>query len=293
MLGRTGSGCTSLAYSLQALRTGVYPKRHEKKAERDLLSSSARGARGASAPPMPPTGGDCGVRHMVAPRAAGGLPLVITDAQLNGPRSQVRLPGGRRLPVALRSHSLVHDAVLFLVDATDRPLWEDPERTEELGQLCATLRHQQYTVVIAVTKLYKVREDALKEIRLHGDGAHGGKVGRDPRRSYEEFVSRYVEKTCVTLQATEALKTWLATQEPGAATFPKVGATILDVPTWISRRDFEDWQERRGTIELPNLRYTQVQLEKLAAALALRPEVPAGTPWHQLVDDEGYRGITA
>lgn len=269
MLGREQSGRTSLVLSLEALRAGSYPKRNEHKFAKPELY-----------PGLP----DSGSKHVIPPRSAGGLPLVILDTAPCGARDQVRLPGGRRLPIALRSSSLNHDAVLFVLDATERPLWEDPQRTEELAQLSATLRQQQYAVVIAVTKLLKAREDALREAAHGGD--HQGRTGRDPRRSYEEFVSRYLEKTIVTLQATQALKTFHGSQGDGAAPFPRAGVTIFDVPTWVSIRDFEAWKERRGTSELPNLRYMEAQMEKLVAALAVVPVVKSGTPWHQLVDDD-------
>lgn len=269
MLGREQSGRTSLVLSLEALRAGAFPKRSDQKFTKPELY-----------PGLP----DNGSKHVIPPRAPGGLPLVILDTAPCGARDQVRLPGGRRLPIALRSSSLNHDAVLFVLDATDRPLWEDPQRTEELAQLSATLRQQQYSVVIAVTKLLKARETALREV-AHG-AEHQGRVGRDPRRSYEEFVSRYLEKTTVTLQATQALKTFHASQGDGVALFPRAGVTIFDVPTWMSIRDFEAWKERRGTPELPNLRYMEAQMEKLVAALAVVPVVKSGTPWHQLVDDD-------
>jgi len=326
VLGREGSGRTSLVLSLEAVRAGAYPRRTERKQEDpvDVLGSRGghRGGGGyhqsaalrqlgaaitsgggatasvgaeekitprtfrAAAEPLP----DGGLRHTVPPRIAGGLPLVLTDTQPCGARDQVRLPGGRRLPIALRSSSLKHDAVLFVLDATQRPLWEDPDRTEELGSLSATLRQQGYGVVIAVTKLLKAREDALREVRHHGPDLHGGRPGRDPRASYEEFVSRYLEKTIVTLQANPQLKAWQAAQDPGTAKFPKAGTTVFDVPTWVSIRDWEVWQSRRGTAEQPNLRYIEAQLNRLAAALEVRPKVPSGSPWYQLVDDERSAG---
>jgi len=282
MLGHKGSGCTSLAYSMLAARTGSYPKRFEKKAGRepDVLFTSL----GTN----PFMAGD--VRHVIPPRNSGELPIVLTEVDSSGTASQVRLPGGRRLPVALRSHSLTHDSVLLVLDTSERPLWEDVTRAEELGQLCATLRQQRYTVVFALTKLYKVREDLLKDMRMRGVDCHGGVPGRDPRRSYEEFVSRYIEKTIVALQATPPLKKWHSMQEPGTPSFPKAGSTIFDTPTWTCRREYEDWQERRGTPELPNLRYVEAQLDKLSTALFVQPPMPAGIPWYQLTDDDNYQG---
>lgn len=139
-------------------------------------------------------------------------------------------------------------------------------------------------MTLRLTLHTKARENALREAAHGAD--HGGRPGRDPRSSYEEFVSRYLEKTAVTLQAAPQVRSLLAAQGgDGAPAWPKPGATILDVPTWVSVRDYEAWQDRRGTPELPNLRYIRVQLEKLVSALSILPAVKSGHPWHQLVDD--------
>merc|ERR1711920_515111 len=82
----------------------------------------------------------------------------------------------------------------------------------------------KYTVVIAVTKLLKAREEALRDKNL-------GKVGgMDPRNSYESFAGRYVEKVSAAIQASAGVQDWPA--EPGGQTFPLTNVTIFDVPTW-------------------------------------------------------------
>lgn len=269
VLGREGCGKTSLVLSLQALRAGEYPKRFEKKAA-------------AKEDPYAPLS-DGGKKYSVPPKVEDGLPLMLTDPDNCGVKDQVRLPGGRRLPIALRSGSLSYDAVLFVVDATESPLFDDQQYCEEMAQLCATLRSQGYGVVLGVTKLLKAREDALRATSHGAD--HGGRAGRDPRQSYEEFVSRYLEKTCVALQAAPALRAWQEAQESGTAAFPHPRHTIFDVNAWTSIRDFEAWKDRRGTAELPNLRYVERQLDHLATALTFKPKPPSGTPWYSLLDE--------
>jgi len=269
VLGREGCGKTSLVLSLQALRGGEYPKRFDgKQKSKDEVHTPLS---------------DGGKKYLVPPKNEGELPLMLTDPESCGVKDQVRLPGGRRLPIALRSGSLSYDAVLFVVDSTETPLFEDLSYCEEMAQLCATLRSQGYGVVIAIAKLPQAREEAVRAAN-HG-AEHGGRVGRDPRRSYEEFVSRYIEKTCVALQATPALKAWHDKQDAGTPQFPHPRYTILDVNAWVSRRDFEVWQDRRGTAELPNLRYMQKQFENLVSALTVKPRVPSETPWYTLTDD--------
>merc|ERR1719326_305717 len=101
--------------------------------------------------------------------------------------------------ITMRSGNFPHYAVLFVIDATKPPLWEDSTRCREIAKLFAVLRRNQYTVVVAVTKLLMARQVALREAN-HG-AAHNGEVGKDPRGSYEAFVSRYIEKTCAAIQA--------------------------------------------------------------------------------------------
>merc|ERR1719203_1383432 len=276
VLGRGGSGRTSLVLSLQALRAGQYPKRFEsKKPEKE--------------DPYATLPADGGQKHLVPPKLEGvGLPLLMTDAEPCGSKDQVRLPGGRRLPVALRSHSLEFDAVLFVIDATAMPLFEDKGYCEEVGQLCATLRQQGHWVVLAVTKLPKAREEAVRAASHGAD--HGGRPGRDPRSSYEEFVSRYLEKMSVALQAVPGLRAWQEGQDAGSPLFPHPRHTLFDVPTWVSIKDFEAWKERRGTPELPNLRYMESQLEKVFTSLAVKPKRPSFTPWHQLTEEPADAG---
>merc|ERR1719291_48406 len=90
VLGRENSGRTSLVLSLQAARAGAYSKRTCQKKDGHHGEASPRG-------PPPNLTSDGGLRYAVPPRAQGGLPTVLTDAQPCGVRDQVRLPGGRRL----------------------------------------------------------------------------------------------------------------------------------------------------------------------------------------------------
>merc|ERR1712226_1784767 len=60
--------------------------------------------------------------------------------------------------ITLRSGNYPHYAVIFVVDATATPLWDDVARCRDLVRLLAVLKKNQYTVVIAVTKLLSLRE---------------------------------------------------------------------------------------------------------------------------------------
>merc|ERR1740138_1120794 len=156
--------------------------------------------------------------------------------------------------ITLRGGNLPHYAVLFVIDAMAEPLWEDCAR----GRLLAVLKRNQYTVVIAVTKLLKAREVGLRET-AHGYD-HKGQVGKDPRSSYEAFVGRYLAKVSASLQAKAVENDWSFSQGPDAPSFPLVNATIFDAPTWVSITDWRKWQDKKGTPELPNLKYIRSQL---------------------------------
>merc|ERR1712241_1560900 len=108
--------------------------------------------------------------------------------------------------ITLRSGNFPHYAVIFVVDATAKPLWEDSSRCRDLARLLAVLKKNQYTVVLAVTKLLNLREAALRDVANGLD--HGGKVGRDPRTNYESFAGRYLDQVCAAIQAKAGENDW-------------------------------------------------------------------------------------
>jgi len=161
-----------------------------------------------------------------------------------------------------------HYAVLFVIDATAVPLWEDERRCRDLARLLSVLKRNEYTVVIAVTKLLKLRHDAQAAVN-HGS-PHCGAVGKDPRSCYETFVSAYLGKVVSSIQAKALEEHWSMSQGPDCPAFPMVNSTIFDVPTWTNAGDFKSSQERKGASELPNKRYVDQQLERLVMAVSRR-----------------------
>jgi hypothetical protein len=161
-----------------------------------------------------------------------------------------------------------HYAVLFVIDATAVPLWEDERRCRDLARLLSVLKRNQYTVVIAVTKLLKLRQDAQTKVN-HGED-HGGAVGKNPRSCYESFVSGYLGKVVSSIQAKALEENWSMSQGPDCPAFPMVNSTIFDVPTWANAGDFKSLQERKGASEVPNKRYIHQQLERLLVAVSRR-----------------------
>ncbi|CAL1171388.1 unnamed protein product [Cladocopium goreaui] len=139
-----------------------------------------------------------------------------------------------------------------------------------LGPLAgrSRLSFNGYTVVIGVTKLLKLREDRLREDAYGKD--HRGEVGKDPRSSYESFVGRYIDKVCACLQAKAGENDWSFTDGPEHVAFPLPNVSIFDVPTWTSVTDFQAWEGRKGTPELPNFKYYNSQLTRLLHAVCKR-----------------------
>lgn len=170
--------------------------------------------------------------------------------------------------IILRSGNQPHYAVLFIIDATSPAFWEEPQRCRDLARLLAVLKRSQYTVVIGVTKLLKLREDRLREDAYGKD--HRGEVGKDPRSSYESFVGRYIDKVCACLQAKAGENDWSFTDGPEHVAFSLPNVSIFDVPTWTSVTDFQAWEGRKGTPELPNFKYYNSQLTRLLHAVCKR-----------------------
>merc|ERR1712217_399345 len=174
-------------------------------------------------------------------------------------------------------------AILFLIDATAKPLWEDDAHCIDVIRLLAALRQKQYTVIIGVTKMLKSRENILRDI-AHGSSTGSttsDRVGQDARSCYEVYVARYLEKVCKTIHAA-ALKTDLCfpqdSPEPIPEPFPTVNKMIFDVPSWTSVLDHKTWQGRKGTLELPNLRYFSSQLKRVLAAVTVRSKADDAPP---------------
>lgn len=273
LLGGKESGKTTLILSLLALATGTYPSRKDADIEEKRRNMPAFG----QCYELPEheillgNGELQSMRVVLTDTPACGTdqreeqPLCVTVSP-NSTQHFNAIPSWMR--VTMRGGNYPHYAVLFVVDALAVPLWQDSERCRDVARLLAVLKRSQYTVVICVTKLLKAREIALRET-AHGND-HKGQVGKDPRSSYEAFVGRYLEKVCASLQAKASENEWSFSQGPDMPAFPLVNSTIFDAPTWVSSVDWKKWQDKRGTPELPNLKYIQSQLERILSALCVR-----------------------
>ncbi|CAJ1407398.1 unnamed protein product [Effrenium voratum] len=270
VLGGKSAGKTSLICSLLAVQHGKYPHSHE---NREKLRE------------MPAYGNSWDLPEREIRYLSGEtrqMRVVLTDTPSCGttreeqplcssisPNSVLHysaVPSWMR--IILRSGNLPHYAVLFLIDATAPAVWEDHQRGRELARLLAVLKRSQYTVVLGVTKLLKLREDRLKETAYGAE--HNGEVGKDPRSSYESFASRYIDKVCACIQAKAGENDWSFSDSPEAVSFPLPNVSIFDVPTWTSITDHQAWQGRKGTPELPNFKYFNAQLMRLLLALCKR-----------------------
>lgn len=273
VLGGKESGKTSLILSLVSLATGMYPSNKDSEIQEKRRSMPAFGqfydlpdreirlgsgtmkSMQVVLTDTPP----CGTNHREE------QPLCATVSP-NSTQHYNAIPSWMR--ITMRGGQIPHYAVLFVVDGLATPLWEDSQRCRDLARLLAVLKRNQYTVVIAVTKLLRAREIALRDT-AHGV-EHNGRVGKDPRSSYEAFVGRYLEKVCASLQAKAGENEWSFSQGPESPSFPLVNHTIFDAPTWVSITDFKKWQDKKGTPELPNLKYIHSQLERILGALCVR-----------------------
>jgi len=277
ILGGKESGKTTLILSLVSLATGIYPSKKDTEIEEKRRSMPAFG-QSYELPEReirlggPGSSNSQSMRVILTDTPACGTqqreeqPLCATVSP-NSTQHYNAIPSWMR--IAMRGGNISHYAVLFVVDALAVPLWEDSERCRDLARLLAVLKRNQYTVVIAVTKLLRAREIALRET-AHGHD-HKGQVGKDPRSSYEAFVGRYLEKVCASLQAKACENDWSFSQGPDIPSFPLVNHTIFDAPTWVSITDWRKWQDKKGTPELPNLKYIRSQLERILTALSVRP----------------------
>jgi hypothetical protein len=273
VLGAKESGKTTLILSLVSLVTGSYPSKKDAEIEEKRHSMPAFGQH-YELPDRDIRLGSGSVRNMrmiltdtppCGTNQREEQPLCV-QVSPNSTQHYNAIPSWMR--ITMRGGNFPHYAVLFVIDALAEPLWEDSGRCRDLARLLAVLKRNQYTVVLAVTKLLKARETALREA-AHGYD-HKGQVGKDPRSSYEAFVGRYLEKVCASLQAKAVENDWSFSQGPDNPSFPLVNATIFDAPTWVSITDWRKWQDKKGTPELPNLRYMRSQLERILTALSVR-----------------------
>jgi len=273
VLGGKESGKTTLILSLVALATGTYPSKKDAEIEEKRRSMPAYG-QSYELPARDIQLGSGTLQNMrviltdtppCGTNVREEQPLCATVSP-NSTAHYNAIPSWMR--ITLRGGNLPHYAVLFVVDALAEPLWVDSARCRAIARLLAVLKRNQYTVVIAVTKLYKAREIALREMAHGGD--HKGQVGKDPRSSYEIFVGRYLEKVCASLQAKAGENDWSFSQGPDSPAFPLVNSTIFDAPSWLSVMDWRKWQDKKGTPELPNLKYIRSQLDRILTALSAR-----------------------
>eukprot|EP00435_Cladocopium_sp_Y103_P043671 s1349_g12.t1 len=271
LLGGKSSGKTTLICSLLAVLNGKYPHSYDYKEklrempvygnswdfpEREIryMSGETRQMR-VVLTDTPPCGPNPREEHPLCAKTSPNSNLHYSA-----------VPSWMR--IILRSGNQPHYAVLFIIDATAPALWEEPQRCRDLARLLAVLKRSQYTVVIGVTKLLKLREDRLREDAYGKD--HRGEVGKDPRSSYESFVGRYIDKVCACLQAKAGENDWSFTDGPEHVAFPLPNVSIFDVPTWTSVTDFQAWEGRKGTPELPNFKYYNCQLSRLLHAVCKR-----------------------
>jgi len=273
VLGGKESGKTTLILSLLALASGKYPSRKDSDIEEKRKNMPAFG----QCYELPQREIRLGSGSLKSMRLVlTDTPACGTDAREEQPLCATVSPNSTQhynaipswMRITMRGGNIPHYAVLFVIDSLATPLWEDSQKCRDLARLLAVLKRNQYTVIICVTKLYKAREIALRE-NAHG-GEHKGQVGKDPRSSYEAFVSRYLEKVCASLQAKAAENEWSFSQGPDMPAFPLVNSTIFDAPTWVSTVDWKKWQDKVGTPELPNLKYIKTRLEQILDALSVR-----------------------
>lgn len=268
VLGGRGCGKTSLVMSMTAMLSGSFPSRYDTEMQEKRQS-------------MPAYGNSYELPEREVRLVGGGtrqMRLVLTDTPPCGTSQREEQPlcatvspnsaqHFNAIPswmrITLRSGNFPHYAVLFVIDGLARPLWEDGSRCRELARLLSVLKRNQYTVVLAVTKLKQAREAALR------DAAHG-RVGKDPRSSYESFASRYIEKCCAAIQAKAVENDWSFSHGPDVPAFPLLNVSIFDVPTWTTVGEFNRDAERRGTSEVPNYRYAMSQLNRLLLAASAR-----------------------
>lgn len=276
VIGGLGAGKTSLILSMMSVLTGLYPSKRDPQLAEKLKTMPAHGGHCYELPYEHDVKLGEGVRRMR---------IILTDTPPCGsnqreeqplcatvsPNSQQHynaIPSWMR--ITLRSGNHPHYTVLIVVDAMAKPLWEDKPRCRDLARLLSVLIRSQYTVCIAVTKILQLRENAMRDV-AHGS-EHGGRVGQDPRSSYETFASRYMERVCAGLIAQAQENGWVLTRDPdrGGHSFPLVNVSVFDAPTWTSVLDYKAWQAKKGTLEVPNFRYYTSQLRRLLAALAVR-----------------------
>jgi len=276
LLGGKSSGKTSLILSLLAALHGKYPHSYDYK---DKLREMPVYGNSWDFPERE-------IRYRTG--EARQMRVVLTDTPPCGPNPREEHPLCSKtspnsnlcysavpswMRIILRSGNLPHYAILFIIDGTAPALWEEPQRCRDLARLLAVLKRSQYTVVLGVTKLLKLREDRLREEAYGKD--HRGEVGKDPRSSYESFVGRYIDKVCACLQAKAAENDWSFTDGPEHVAFPLPNVSIFDVPTWTSVIDFQAWEGRKGTAELPNFKYFNGQLSRLLHAVCKRSSLEA------------------
>mmetsp|Transcript_8284 Transcript_8284/g.18091 ORF Transcript_8284/g.18091 Transcript_8284/m.18091 type:complete len:405 (-) Transcript_8284:82-1296(-) len=272
VIGGKGCGKTSLILSFIAAVTGSYPSRRDADIEAKRRSMPAFG----QVYELPER------EVKLGNGSAKMMRVVMTDTPPSGVNSREEQPLCATVSpnsvqhfsavpswmrIAMRGGKFPHYSVLCVIDGHGVPLWEDGARCRDLARLLAVLRRSQYTVVMAVTKLWKARKEALRAVAHGGD--HNGRVGQDPRTSYEAYSWRYLEKVCAALQAKASENEWSFSQGPDSPSFPLVNATIFDVPTWASVGDHKtDCQ--RNDHEQPTAKYATSQLKRLLLAACVR-----------------------
>jgi len=273
VLGGKGCGKTALILSLEAAVTGEFPHGQGVKEKRHTMPMYGQNYEFPERDVRLFNGIQCPMRLVLTDTPPCGTNVreeepLCSSISPNSGQHYNAIPSWMR--ITMRSGNYPHSSVLFVIDATAQPLWEDSKRCRELARLLAVLKRNRYTVVLAVTKLLRVREAALRDAAHQGHAAHGRQVGRDPRSSYESFAGRYLDKICASLQAKAHENDWSFSSGPDSPPFPLVNSTIFDAPTWVSLLDHKTWQERKGTVEKPNMQYYMSQLQRILSAVSIR-----------------------
>jgi len=269
VLGGMGAGKTSLILSLLAHVSGSYPTRFNADIKQKTMSMPLYGQRYDV--------GQCEMELSEAGKKS--LQIILTDTPPCGTDLKQELPlcsnlnesgqdPKQAIPswmrVFMRGGQYQHSTALFVVDATQSPLWEDTRRCCELVQLLFALKRSEFNAVLVVTKLRKARSDALRS------AAYGSLVGsipvKDPQSSYEVFVSRYIAKLDQALRIQARALGFCLSEEPFEPSYPD----IFDAPTWVNVGDYRGCRENKCMAERPNWTYMSAQLKKILVAVSIR-----------------------
>eukprot|EP00927_Polykrikos_kofoidii_P078201 TRINITY_DN75048_c0_g1_i1.p1 TRINITY_DN75048_c0_g1~~TRINITY_DN75048_c0_g1_i1.p1 ORF type:complete len:477 (-),score=44.89 TRINITY_DN75048_c0_g1_i1:141-1571(-) len=147
-----------------------------------------------------------------------------------------------------------HRSVIFVVDATEPPLWEDT-RCQDIAQLMMRFRQQNFPVVIAVTKLDSARKRLVS-------------LGHNVHSTYEAHADWYLEGVCGAIRRAAGMSCGGPGPDRPTDVFPIPNASCFDAPTWTKVGEWRACQERRASRggDEPGWVYYQSQLRRLLVA---------------------------